>query len=351
MGLLTFLDRKHTVAGPGFSRWMVPPAALCVHLCIGQAYAFSVFNLPMSKLIGITQSAPDDWKLTDLGWIFSIAIFFLGRLGRCLRPLGRGRWAAAGHVHLGALLRLRLPRRGGRRQHAPALDRLSGLWRAGRDRPGDRLYLAGLDPDQMVPRPAGHGDRHGHHGLRGRGLHRLALVGLADVEILQPHPYRRGGDLRGHGHRLSLLHDGGRGDGAGAGPGLDARRLCSARPAEEARHQPERLCLRRTADAAVLAHLVRAPAQCHRRNRRAGPGFRHEPGDVPRAHHDRGRGRPRRPDEPLQHGRTLLLGLDLRSSSAARTPISASSPWEPCSMPWCRPRATWAASASSCSAS
>ena len=49
---------------------MVPPAALCVHLCIGQAYAFSVFNLPMTKLIGITQSAPDDWKLTDLGWIF-----------------------------------------------------------------------------------------------------------------------------------------------------------------------------------------------------------------------------------------------------------------------------------------
>ena len=57
MGLLSFLDRKHTVAGPGFSRWMVPPAALCVHLCIGQAYAFSVFNLPMSKLLGITLQA------------------------------------------------------------------------------------------------------------------------------------------------------------------------------------------------------------------------------------------------------------------------------------------------------
>src|ERR1051325_11617607 len=70
--LLPFLDREHTVARPGYSRWMVPPAALCVHLCIGQAYAFSVFNLPMTKLIGITQSAPDDWKLTELGWIFSI---------------------------------------------------------------------------------------------------------------------------------------------------------------------------------------------------------------------------------------------------------------------------------------
>ncbi len=75
---MSFLDREHTIAGPGFNRWLVPPAALCVHLCIGQAYAFSVFNLPMSKLIGITQSAPDDWKLTELGWIFSLGIVFLG---------------------------------------------------------------------------------------------------------------------------------------------------------------------------------------------------------------------------------------------------------------------------------
>ncbi len=70
-GLFGFLDRSRTIAKPGFSRWMVPPAALCIHLCIGQAYAFSVFNLPMTKLIGITQPAPGDWKLTELGWIFS----------------------------------------------------------------------------------------------------------------------------------------------------------------------------------------------------------------------------------------------------------------------------------------
>src|SRR5215470_2757253 len=58
MASLPFLDRGRTIAKPGFSRWMVPPAALCVHLCIGQAYAYSVFNLPMTKLIGISQSAP-----------------------------------------------------------------------------------------------------------------------------------------------------------------------------------------------------------------------------------------------------------------------------------------------------
>jgi MFS family permease len=84
-------NRERTIAGAGFSRWMVPPAALCVHLCIGQAYAFSVFNLPMTKLIGITQSAPNDWKLTDLGWIFSLAIFFLGVSAALL-----GRWVEEG---------------------------------------------------------------------------------------------------------------------------------------------------------------------------------------------------------------------------------------------------------------
>src|SRR5208282_5919200 len=78
MGLMNFLDRSHTIAKPGFSRWMVPPAALCIHLCIGQAYAFSVFNLPMTKLLGITQSAPEDWNIPELGWIFSIGIFVLG---------------------------------------------------------------------------------------------------------------------------------------------------------------------------------------------------------------------------------------------------------------------------------
>ncbi len=91
MSVLSFLDRSHTIAKPGFSRWMVPPAALCIHLCIGQVYAFSVFNLPMTKLIGITKSAPDDWKLTELGWIFSIAIFFLGGSAAVL-----GRWVEEG---------------------------------------------------------------------------------------------------------------------------------------------------------------------------------------------------------------------------------------------------------------
>jgi MFS family permease len=78
VALLSFLDRERIVAHPGYSRWLVPPAALAIHLSIGQAYAFSVFNLPLSRLIGGTTSAPADWSLSTLGWIFSIAIVFLG---------------------------------------------------------------------------------------------------------------------------------------------------------------------------------------------------------------------------------------------------------------------------------
>lgn len=78
MTFFSFLDRSHTVAKPGYNRWLTPPAALAIHLCIGQIYAYSVFNKPMTQLIGITESSAQDWKLTTLGWIFSIALFTLG---------------------------------------------------------------------------------------------------------------------------------------------------------------------------------------------------------------------------------------------------------------------------------
>ncbi len=78
MALLGFLDREHTVAPPGYSRWRVPPAALAIHLAIGQAYAFSVFNIPLSHALGVTAPAPGDWALSTIGWVFSTAIVFLG---------------------------------------------------------------------------------------------------------------------------------------------------------------------------------------------------------------------------------------------------------------------------------
>ncbi|HEY0381665.1 MAG TPA: OFA family MFS transporter [Candidatus Elarobacter sp.] len=97
--MAAFLDRSRSIAGPGFSRWLVPPAALCIHLCIGQAYAFSVFNKPLAQLLCAAQHAcppaaakvisttPGDWTIANLGWIFSLAIVFLG-----LSAAVFGRW-------------------------------------------------------------------------------------------------------------------------------------------------------------------------------------------------------------------------------------------------------------------
>jgi MFS family permease len=75
---LSFLDKRHSIAGAGYSRWLVPPAALAIHLAIGQVYAFSVFKIPLSRVIGVTRPADGDWSFSQLGWIFSIAIAFLG---------------------------------------------------------------------------------------------------------------------------------------------------------------------------------------------------------------------------------------------------------------------------------
>jgi len=88
-----FLSRERTVADAGFNRWLVPPAALAIHLCIGMAYGFSVFWLPLSHAIGITKSvacSPDlsffasltvtdcDWKITALSVIYTLFFVFLG---------------------------------------------------------------------------------------------------------------------------------------------------------------------------------------------------------------------------------------------------------------------------------
>lgn len=76
--LLRFLDKENTVASPDFNRFKLLPVALSIHLCIGQIYAFSVFNQPMTRILGISQSSSGDWQLTQIGWIFSLALFFLG---------------------------------------------------------------------------------------------------------------------------------------------------------------------------------------------------------------------------------------------------------------------------------
>jgi MFS family permease len=88
-----FLAKERIIAKPGFNRWLVPPAALAVHLCIGMAYGFSVFWLPLSKAIGIKEPimcgteigflqeltvTHCDWKISTLGWMYTLFFVFLG---------------------------------------------------------------------------------------------------------------------------------------------------------------------------------------------------------------------------------------------------------------------------------
>lgn len=87
-----FLDKSRSVARPGFNRWLVPPCALAMHLCIGMAYGFSVFWLPLSRAIGISEPATChdmtlvdalttttcDWRVSDLVWTYSIFFVVLG---------------------------------------------------------------------------------------------------------------------------------------------------------------------------------------------------------------------------------------------------------------------------------
>ena len=75
---MSFFSRDATIAGPGFSRWLVPPAAIAVHMCIGQVYGFSVFKKPLAKVLGITAPGAGDWTEADVGVAYSIALALLG---------------------------------------------------------------------------------------------------------------------------------------------------------------------------------------------------------------------------------------------------------------------------------
>ncbi|WP_029003827.1 OFA family MFS transporter [Azorhizobium doebereinerae] len=88
-----FLSRERTVAEAHFNRWLVPPAALAIHLCIGMAYGFSVFWLPLSRAVGVSQpiACPSDmtflarivattcdWQISMLGWTYTLFFVLLG---------------------------------------------------------------------------------------------------------------------------------------------------------------------------------------------------------------------------------------------------------------------------------
>ncbi|MCD9005333.1 OFA family MFS transporter [Luteimonas sp. XNQY3] len=89
----SLLSKERIIAKPGFNRWLVPPAALAIHLCIGMAYGFSVFWLPLSKAVGIDAaiacgadmgffsritSASCDWNISELQWMYTLFFVLLG---------------------------------------------------------------------------------------------------------------------------------------------------------------------------------------------------------------------------------------------------------------------------------
>jgi MFS family permease len=84
--VLERLGKQAIVAPANYNRWLVPPAALAIHLSIGMAYGFSVFWLPLSKARGITAPAPDDWKVSALGWTFTLFFVFLGSSAAIFGP-------------------------------------------------------------------------------------------------------------------------------------------------------------------------------------------------------------------------------------------------------------------------
>jgi len=98
------LEKERTIAGSGFNRWLVPPAALAIHLCIGMAYGFSVFWKPLQNVLigpdgkpiaacaaGATTFADKfsgtlraltatdcNWTQFDLGWLYTLFFVILG---------------------------------------------------------------------------------------------------------------------------------------------------------------------------------------------------------------------------------------------------------------------------------
>jgi len=72
------LSKSRIVAGPGFNRWLVPPASIAIHLCIGSVYAWSIFNPALVRSFGVVTPASADWTLEQVLWIFTVAIVFLG---------------------------------------------------------------------------------------------------------------------------------------------------------------------------------------------------------------------------------------------------------------------------------
>src|ERR1700750_645650 len=93
LGIFKLLSKERLYVGSEYNRWLLPPAALAIHLCIGMAYGFSVFWIPLSRALGISKSnacpadlslftelftTSCDWKISSLGWMYTLFFVVLG---------------------------------------------------------------------------------------------------------------------------------------------------------------------------------------------------------------------------------------------------------------------------------
>ena len=76
--MASLLSKEHIIAPTGYNRWRVPLASVAIHLCIGSVYAWSIYNPPLTRIQGVVASSADDWSLSAVVWVFTVAIVSLG---------------------------------------------------------------------------------------------------------------------------------------------------------------------------------------------------------------------------------------------------------------------------------
>ena len=316
MSVMSVLDREHTVAPHTYNRWLIPPAALAVHLCIGQAYATSVYKNSMVDHFGASQTA--------IGFVFSIAIVMLGLsaavFGTWVDRVGPRKamftaaccWAAgflvgAAGIATGQLWLLYLGYGviGGIGLGIGYISPVSTLIKWFPDRPGlaTGMAIMGFGGGAMVAAPASRQLM----GFYDSGYDPADAASLAD-----------GGALTGLFVSLGIIYfvimmigvANIRVPPTGWVPeGFDPAQVKE----QEAGHRQRRVGGQRDPDPAVLAALDRAVLQRDRRHRHPRAGGPDDPGLLPRRRgrrlqrHRRGRRRLRRAAVAVQHGRPLRV--------------------------------------------
>ena len=301
--MLSMLDRERTVAPPGYRRWLIPPAALAVHLSIGQVYAFSVFKEPLVEHF--------DTKLTPISVIFSIAIVMLGLsaavggtwversgprkamfVAGCCWSLGFVVSAAGVAADQLWLVYLGYGVIGGIGLGIGYISPVSTLIKWFPDRPGlaTGLAIMGFGGGALVAGPLSDALL-GAFGDNPADAIAPAFLTLAAIYFVMMMLGAFTVRLPAEGWK-----PGGLGARAGRGP--------------HARHARQRDRRERDPHAAVLAAVGRAVLQRDRRHRHPRAGVADDPG--PLRHGDgRGRGGLRRPAVAVQHGRPDRVVVDL----------------------------------------